>query len=64
MFRHNEHLSRINKISYSKLHKEKKIKNNFVNREIISPIKNFYMTDSVSRSSPVMSECSLNFFSK
>ena len=57
-------ISRINKISYSKLHKEKKIKNNLLNTEILSPIKNFYMTDSVSRSSPIMSECSLNFFSK
>ena len=64
MFHHNEHLSRINKISYSKLHKEKKVKNNLLNTEILSPIKNFYMTDSVSRSSPIMSECSLNFFSK
>ena len=42
-------------------HKEKKLKT-ILNTEILSPIKNFYMTDSVSRSSPIMSECSLNFF--
>ena len=64
MFLQNEHLSKINQISQTKLSKEKKIKNSFLDSEIISPIKNFYMTDSVSRSSPVMSECSLNFSSK
>ena len=64
MFLQNPNLSKINEISDSKLTENKKIKNNFIVKEIKSPIKNYYMTDSVSRSSPVMSECSSNFFSK
>ena len=64
MFLQNPNLSNINEITDSKLTENKKIKNNFIGKEIKSPIKNFYMTDSVSRSSPVMSECSSNFFSK
>ena len=64
MFLKNQHLARINHVFVNKLSKDKKIKSNFLAKEISSPIKNFYMTDSVSRSSPVMSECSLNFNSK
>ena len=58
MFEQYDFLSKINQISENKLSKEKKISNNFSTDELISPIKNFYMTDSVSRNSPVMSECS------
>ena len=61
MFEQYDFLSKINQISENKLSKEKKISNNFSTDELISPIKNFYMTDSVSRNSPVMSECSQKF---
>ena len=45
MFEQYDFLSKINQISENKLSKEK-ISNNFSTDELISPIKNFYMTDS------------------
>ena len=47
MFLKNQHLARINHVFVNKLSKDKKIKSNFLAKEISSPIKNFYMTDSV-----------------
>jgi NADH-quinone oxidoreductase subunit G len=62
MFKNFNHIAKVNNITESKLPKERKIKNAFLNSEITSSLNNFYMTDSVSRNSPVMSECSMNFY--
>ena len=61
MLKNCNHIANVNNISESKLPKERKIKNLFSDSDITSSVNNFYMTDSVSRNSPVMSECSLNF---
>ncbi|MAR63628.1 MAG: hypothetical protein CMP43_01340, partial [Rickettsiales bacterium] len=62
MLKNFNHIAKVNNITESKLPKERKIKNAFLNSEIKSSVNNFYMTDSVSRNSPVMSECSMNFY--
>ena len=62
MLKNFNHIAKVNNITESKLPKERKIKNAFLNSEITSSVNNFYMTDSVSRNSPVMSECSMNFY--
>ena len=62
MFKNSSHFAKVNNITESKLPKERKMKNIFLNSEIASSVDNFYMTDSVSRNSPIMSECSLNFY--
>ena len=61
MFLNHEHLSNINQIKLSKINKNKQSKFKFSNQEMKSNISNFYMTDSVSRNSKIMSECSLAF---
>ena len=61
MFLNHEHLSYINQIKLSKINKNKQSKFKFSNQEMKSNISNFYMTDSVSRNSKIMSECSLAF---
>ena len=61
MFLNNEHLSFINQIKSSKINKSKLSKPKFSNQEIKSNISNFYMTDSVSRNSEIMSKCSMAF---
>jgi len=61
MFLNHEHLSYINQIQLSKKNKNKKSKFKFSNQEMKSNISNFYMTDSVSRNSKIMSDCSLAF---
>jgi NADH-quinone oxidoreductase subunit G len=61
MFLNHEHLSYINQIQLSKINKNKKSKFKFSNQEMKSNISNFYMTDSVSRNSKIMSDCSLAF---
>ena len=61
MFLNHEHLSYINQIKLSKINKNKHGKFKFSNQEMKSNISNFYMTDSVSRNSKIMSECSLAF---
>jgi len=58
MFENSPHLSKINLLSENGLSKLKapKVK---LSKNLIKPsIDNFYMTDSVSRNSPVMSSCS------
>jgi len=62
MLKNFNHIANVNNITESKLPKEKKIKNALLNSEITPSVNNFYMTDSVSRNSPVMSECSMNFY--
>ncbi len=57
-------LSKLNEIKSYELVQPKKYKYNFVEDEIFSNIDNFYMTDSVSRNSPTMSNCSLAFQKK
>ena len=61
MFLNHEHLGYINEIKFSKINKNKYSKHKFSNKEMKSNISNFYMTDSVSRNSKIMSECSLAF---
>ena len=61
MFLNHEHLSYINQIQLSKINKNKQSKFKFSNQEMKSNISNFYMTDSVSRNSKIMSDCSLAF---
>ena len=61
MFLNHEHLGYINKIKLSKINKNKYNKLKFSNLEMKSNILNFYMTDSVSRNSKIMSDCSLAF---
>ncbi len=61
MFLNHEHLGYINEIKLSKINKSKHSKLKFSNQEIKSNISNFYMTDSVSRNSQIMSKCSLAF---
>ena len=61
MFFNHQHLGYINEIKSSKINKNKSSKLKFSNEEIKSNILNFYMTDSVSRNSKIMSECSLAF---
>ena len=61
MFLNHEHLGYINEIKLSKINKNKYNKLKFSNQEMKSNILNFYMTDSVSRNSKIMSECSLAF---
>ena len=61
MFLDNEHLGFINEIRSSKINKNTNNKYKFSNQEMKSNISNFYMTDSVSRNSQIMSKCSLAF---
>ena len=61
MFLNHEHLSYINQIEPSKISKSKYSKPKFSNQEMKSNISNFYMTDSVSRNSEIMSKCSMAF---
>ncbi len=61
MFLNHQHLSYINEIKFSKINKNKQSKLKFSDQEMKSNILNFYMTDSVSRNSKIMSECSLAF---
>jgi len=61
MFLNHEHLGNINQIKSSQIKKNKHNKPKFLNEEMKSNISNFYMTDSVSRNSEVMSKCSLAF---
>ena len=61
MFLNHEHLSFINQIKSSKINKSKFSKPKFSNQEMKSNISNFYMTDSVSRNSEIMSKCSMAF---
>ncbi len=61
MILNHQHLGYINEIKFSKINKNKYSKLKFSNEEIKSNILNFYMTDSVSRNSKIMSECSLAF---
>ena len=61
MFLNHEHLGYINQIKLTKINKNKQSKFKFSNQEMKSNISNFYMTDSVSRNSKIMSECSLAF---
>ena len=64
MFREYRFLSKLNEIKSYDLVQPKKNKYNFIEDEIPSNIDNFYMTDSVSRNSPTMSDCSLAFQKK
>ena len=64
MFSEYRFLSKLNEIQSYELVQPKKYKYNFVEDEIFSNIDNFYMTDSVSRNSPTMSNCSLAFQKK
>ena len=61
MFSNYEHLGYINEVKSSKIQKNKYSKHIFSNKEMKSNISNFYMTDSVSRNSEIMSKCSLAF---
>ena len=61
MFLNHEHLGYINMIKSSKINNNKHSKHKFSNQEMKSNISNFYMTDSVSRNSEVMSKCSVAF---
>ena len=61
MFNRYDLISKINDVVNSKLVKPKKSKYKFSNELMTSNIKNFYMTDSVSRNSPTMSSCSAAF---
>ncbi len=61
MFLNHDHLGNINEIKSSKINKKKQVKYKFSNQEMKSNISNFYMTDSVSRNSEIMSKCSLAF---
>ena len=61
MFKNHEHLSKINEIQKTKEFKSKDFKKSFIDKEIESNIKNYYMTDSVSRHSPTMANCSKSF---
>ncbi len=58
MFQQHPHLQKINKLSKTNLSKFKNVQGNFFDLPLKSNIKNFYMTDSVSRLSKVMAECS------
>ena len=58
MFEETPHLSKINLLSQNILPKLKSPKIKFSKNLIKPSIDNFYMTDSVSRNSPVMSSCS------
>ena len=60
MFDNYKHLSNLNSIEKGNDFKVKVNKKIFNDSEINSNIKNFYMTDSVSRQSPTMASCSLN----
>ena len=60
MFNNHNHLSKINSIEKGNDFKVKVNKKLFNDSGINSNIKNFYMTDSVSRQSPTMASCSLN----
>ena len=51
----------IDKIQRSQFVKPKKVTGKFFDQPIISNISNFYMTDSVSRHSNVMAECTRIF---
>jgi len=61
MYKNHEHLSKINKILKSKDYDIKNVSKKFISEGIKSNIENFYMTDSVSRHSPTMASCSMNF---
>ena len=54
----------INKISHESVFITKPSKNKFSRENILSNIKNFYMTDAVSRNSPTMSSCSIQIKEK
>jgi NADH-quinone oxidoreductase subunit G len=54
-------LGTINKVFPEKISKPQKFVKNFSKKDILSNISNFYMTDSVSRNSPTMSSCSIEF---
>ena len=61
MFSEYNHVSCINLIEENKPFKSPQIKHKFLNEEIKSNVQNFYMTDTVSRHSPIMSSCSISF---
>ncbi len=61
MFESHVHLSKINEIQKNKDFKSKNFSKSFIDNEIESNIKNYYMTDSVSRHSPTMANCSKSF---
>ena len=61
MFLKHEHLGYINEIKNSKISRNKARKHRLSSQELKSNISNFYMTDSVSRNSQIMSKCSLAF---
>ncbi|MFL2661709.1 MAG: NADH-quinone oxidoreductase subunit NuoG [Alphaproteobacteria bacterium] len=57
-------LMNFNNIKQEKNFKPKITSNKFSENNILSNVKNFYMTDSVSRNSPTMSSCSLQIKEK
>ena len=52
-------LSKFNTLTPEKIFEVKAFSRNFSKDNIISNVKNFYMTDAVSRNSPTMSSCSI-----
>ena len=52
-------LSKFNTLTPEKIFEVKSFSRNFSKDNIISNVKNFYMTDAVSRNSPTMSSCSI-----
>ena len=64
MFEDFSHLSKINMIKSEKIFEVKSFSKKFSKDNIISNVKNFYMTDAVSRNSPTMSSCSLEINNK
>ncbi len=59
-----ENIMHINKVNPERLFNPKSSTNKFTRENIFSNIKNFYMTDSVSRNSPTMSSCSIQLKDK
>ncbi len=64
MYKSYPNLMKINELKSEKVFDVKSFSNKFSNEDIKSNIKNFYMTDSVSRNSPTMSTCSLEINNK
>ena len=64
MYESYPNLSKINELKSEKTFDVKSFSKKFSNEDIKSNIKNFYMTDSVSRNSPTMSTCSLEINTK
>ena len=64
MYHSHPNLMKINQLKSEKNIDVKSFTKKFSNEDIKSNIKNFYMTDSVSRNSPTMSTCSLEINNK